>query len=77
MRLSLLALISLGALALAQDPADERFTKALLDRAEEEYRLYFKRPEKVTIIETMPKNAVGKIDKQTVRSWYWKDGRAV
>ncbi len=37
----------------------------------------FKRPEQVTIIDSMPKNAVGKIDKQVVRSWYWTDGRAV
>ena len=37
----------------------------------------FKRPEQISIIETMPKNAVGKIDKQTVRGWYWTDGRAV
>lgn len=37
----------------------------------------FKRPEQISIIESMPKNAVGKIDKQTVRSWYWTDRRAV
>ena len=37
----------------------------------------FKRPEEIRVVDTLPKNAVGKIDKQAVRSWFWTDGRAV
>ncbi len=37
----------------------------------------FKRPEEVRIVDTLPKNPVGKIDKQAVRGWFWKNDRAV
>ena len=37
----------------------------------------FKRPEEVLIVESLPKNPVGKIDKRDIRSWFWQDGRAV
>jgi len=44
----ILAFLCLSATAIAQEPLD-RFTKGLLQRAEEEYRLYFQRP--VTVID--------------------------
>ena len=37
----------------------------------------FKRPEQITVVDAIPKNSVGKIDKALVRGWYWTDGRAV
>jgi acyl-CoA synthetase (AMP-forming)/AMP-acid ligase II len=37
----------------------------------------FKRPEEIRVVDSLPKNAVGKIDKQAVRGWFWTDGRAV
>lgn len=58
-------------------PGVEASEQELIDFVETSTLARFKRPEQVTIIESMPKNAVGKIDKQEVRSWYWTDGRAV
>ena len=37
----------------------------------------FKHPEEVRIAESLPKNAVGKIDKAKVRSMFWDGERAV
>jgi acyl-CoA synthetase (AMP-forming)/AMP-acid ligase II len=36
-----------------------------------------KRPEEVQFVESLPKNAVGKIDKQAVRSQFWTGSRQV
>ncbi|HVX21017.1 MAG TPA: AMP-binding protein [Acidimicrobiales bacterium] len=36
-----------------------------------------KRPEEVRVLPSLPKNAVGKIDKQRVRAAFWDGGRAV
>jgi fatty-acyl-CoA synthase len=37
----------------------------------------FKRPEEIQIVESLPKNAVGKIDKAAVRGPWWSQGRRV
>ena len=37
----------------------------------------FKVPERVMVVEALPKNAVGKIQKDVVRSQFWGDGRRV
>jgi acyl-CoA synthetase (AMP-forming)/AMP-acid ligase II len=37
----------------------------------------FKRPEEIRITESLPKNAVGKIDKRQVRSMFWDGFRSV
>jgi acyl-CoA synthetase (AMP-forming)/AMP-acid ligase II len=37
----------------------------------------FKQPEVVQIVDALPKNPVGKIDKRAIRGWFWQDGRAV
>jgi non-ribosomal peptide synthetase component E (peptide arylation enzyme) len=37
----------------------------------------FKVPERVLVVDALPKNAVGKIQKDVVRSQFWGEGRRV
>jgi len=56
---------------VALDPAE---LTALVEASE---LTRFKRPEEIRIVDVLPKNPVGKIDKQTVRGWFWQGERAV